>query len=74
MIPLPFFPDKVRFFMELLPFAGMQNVALRVYSGSMSAGEIKRAVLLQLFWLVAVTGLGKALCRLAEKKITVQGG
>ncbi|MDE6964745.1 MAG: ABC transporter permease [Lachnospiraceae bacterium] len=74
VIPLPFFPDKVRFFMELLPFAGMQNVALRVYSGSMSAGEIKRAVLLQLFWLAAVTGLGKALCRLAEKKITVQGG
>lgn len=74
VIPLPFFPDKVRLVMELLPFAGMQNVALRIYSGSMSGSEAKRAVLLQLLWLAAVTGLGKGLYRLVEKKITVQGG
>lgn len=74
VIPLPFFPDKVRNVMELLPFAAMQNVALRVYSGSMSGSEIKRAVFLQLFWLAVIAGLGKGLYRLVEKKITVQGG
>ncbi|MDE6634978.1 MAG: ABC-2 family transporter protein, partial [Lachnospiraceae bacterium] len=35
LIPLPFFPEKVQKVMELLPFASMQNVALRIYSGSM---------------------------------------
>lgn len=60
--------------MELLPFASMQNVALRVYSGSMSGDEMRRAVLLQVFWLIVVTGAGKLLCRVAEKRITVQGG
>ncbi len=74
VIPLPFFPDKMRAVMELLPFAAMQNVALRIYSGSMSGGEAGRALLLQLFWLVAVTGFGKILYRLVEKKIIVQGG
>ncbi len=74
VIPLPFFPENIRAVMELLPFASMQNVALRVYSGSMSGGEMRKAVILQVFWLVAVTAVGKLLCRLAEKRVTVQGG
>lgn len=74
VIPLPFFPEKVQRFMELLPFASMQNVALRIYSASMSTDEMKKAILLQVFWLTVVTAAGKLLCSLAEKKVTVQGG
>lgn len=74
VIPLPFFPQKVQKVMELLPFASMQNVALRIYSGSMSEYEMKKAIILQVFWLTAVTMTGKLVCRLAEKRITVQGG
>lgn len=74
VIPLPFFPDKIRSFMELLPFASMQNVALRIYSGSMGADEMRQAILLQVLWLAVITAAGKLLCRLAEKKIVVQGG
>lgn len=74
VIPLPFFPEKVQKFMELLPFASMQNVALRIYSASMSPDEMKNAILLQIFWLIVVTATGKLLCNLAEKRITVQGG
>lgn len=60
--------------MELLPFAAMQNVALRVYSGSMTSQEMQRMIFLQLFWLIALIVLGSAICRYAEKKVTVQGG
>ena len=74
IIPLPFFPEKLQKLLELLPFASMQNVALRIYSGSMTDYEMQKAILLQVFWLVAVTAVGKLLCRVAEKKITVQGG
>lgn len=74
LIPLPFFPQKVQAVMELLPFASMQNVALRIYSGSMSGSEMIKAVALQLFWLAAVTIIGKLLCRTALRRITVQGG
>lgn len=74
IIPLPFFPEKIQKILELLPFASMQNVALRIYSGSMGNYEMQKAILLQVFWLIAVTIAGKLLCRLAEKRITVQGG
>lgn len=74
VIPLPFFPEKLQVFMELLPFAAMQNVALRIYSGSMTVPEMQKAVSLQVFWLAALVLGGSLLCRCAEKKVTVQGG
>lgn len=74
VIPLPFFPERMQRLMELLPFASMQNVALRVYSGSMSDAQMQKAAALQVFWLAVVTVAGKCLCRLAEKRIAVQGG
>ncbi len=74
VIPLPFFPDKLRYILELLPFAAMQNVPLRIYSGSMTGEEMLRAVCLQVFWLAALVGAGLYLCRKAERKVLVQGG
>lgn len=74
IIPLPFFPDGVRRVVELLPFASMQNVPLLVYSGSLTRAQTIRAVGLQAFWLVALVAAGKALCALAMKKMTLQGG
>jgi len=74
VIPLPFFPDKLRFILELLPFAAMQNVPLRIYSGSMTGEEMLRAVCLQAFWLAVLVGAGFGLCRRAERKVLVQGG
>jgi len=74
IIPLPFFPAKLQALMELLPFAAMQNVALRVYSGSMTVLEMQKTIALQVFWLIVLVVLGSSLCKLAEKKITVQGG
>ncbi len=73
MIPLPFFPEKMQKIMELLPFAAMQNVALRIYSGSMTSYEMQKAIILQIFWLFMLIMIGKLLCRFAEKKITIQG-
>lgn len=74
IIPLPFFPKKLQTLMEILPFAAMQNVPLRIYSGNMSYPEMQKAILLQIFWLIILIFIGKSLCYLAEKKITVQGG
>lgn len=74
IIPLPFFPERLQRVMELTPFAAMQNVALRVYSGSMTLEEIRRAMGLQLFWLTVLVWAGWQLCRTAERRITIQGG
>lgn len=74
IIPLPFFPPKWQRVLELLPFASMQNVPLRIYSGSMTGEEMGRAVVLQVIWLAVLVLLGSGLCRMAEKKATIQGG
>ena len=74
VIPLPFFPDGVRAVFELLPFAAMQNVPLRVYSAGIGAQETARAIALQIFWLVVLVAAGKALCASALRRMTVQGG
>ena len=42
----------------------MNNILLKAVS----------VVVAVLFWLVVVTAAGKLLCRMAEKRITVQGG
>ncbi len=73
-IPLPFFPDQVRKVLELLPFASMQNVPLRIYSGDLSGAAAWQAAGLQLFWLFALFSLGRIIDALAMKKITIQGG
>ena len=74
VIPLPFFPTRVQKVLELLPFASMENVPLRIYSGNISGGEAVRAMLLQVFWIAALIAAGKLICRRAMKKITLQGG
>lgn len=73
-IPLPFFPDRVRAVLELLPFASMQNVPLRIYSGSMTGMQMQRAVMLQFIWLIVLLAVGKALCAMAQRRVTLQGG
>lgn len=74
IIPLPFFPDGLRQFLELLPFAAMQNVPLRAWSGDLSGRDLYAAAGLQLFWAVALVGGGWLLAQKALQKTVVQGG
>jgi len=73
-IPIPFFPEPVRKIVELLPFAAMQNVPLRIYSGDLAGGAALQSIALQVFWLVALILIGRLCMRRALKKVVVQGG
>lgn len=74
VIPLPFFLPRVQKLIELLPFAAMENVPLRIYSGHISGGAAVKAMLLQVLWITVLIAIGKFICRRAMKKITLQGG
>lgn len=74
IIPIPFFPEKFAKVLEMLPFAAMQNVPLRIYSGNLQGTELAQAIGLQVFWLAAIILTGKLLCRKAERNAVVQGG
>ncbi|MDF2538564.1 MAG: putative rane protein [Herbinix sp.] len=74
VIPLPFLPKGIRQVIELLPFASMQNVPLRVYSGDIGGANIYTRAGLQLFWVVTLIWIGKKLMQTAQRRIVVQGG
>lgn len=74
IIPLPFFPKKYLFLLELSPFAYMQNVPFRIYSGELAGGEVYQCILKQIFWLVTLMLLGIVIWKQAEKRIVIQGG
>jgi len=74
VIPLPFFPDKLYRVIKLLPFASMQNVPLRIYSGDLDGLYAVQAVGLQIVWAVVLVLVGFALTRVALKRVVVQGG
>jgi len=73
-IPLPFFPDRFRNVLEILPFASMQNLPLRIYSGHISGAEMHRGLALQVFWLVTLVLLGKWVMNRSLKRVVTQGG
>ena len=74
VVPLPFFPDKFRAVVELLPFAAMQNMPLRIYSGNIAGLDAAGGVLFQVFWLFALVLLGRLWMRKALRHVVVQGG
>ena len=74
IVPLPFFPDSVRAVVSLLPFAAMQNMPLRIYSGNIAGAEALYGIALQVFWLAALTLIGRAAMARALRRVVVQGG
>jgi ABC-2 type transport system permease protein len=74
IIPLPFLPDKVRQIFELLPFASMQNLPLRIYIGDITGKEMLIGMAVQIFWLVILLFAGRAWMKKALKRVVVQGG
>lgn len=74
VIPLPFLPDSIRQFVELLPFASMQNVPFRIYSGDLSGSAMIQGLSLQIFWLFVFLVTGLILESRAMKRMVIQGG
>lgn len=74
VIPLPFFPAPVRRIAELLPFASMQNMPLRIYSGNIADMDAVWGITLQLFWFGVLFALGRVLMHHALRRVVVQGG
>lgn len=74
IIPLPFLPDRIRQVVELLPFASMQNIPLRIYSGDIAGVDIYWKAGLQLFWVFVLIWIGKRITATALKRVVVQGG
>lgn len=74
VLPLPFFPEKLRRFAELSPFGSLQNVPLRIFCGDIARMQLLPAVALQLFWCVTLTLAGYVLLNRGLRRTVIAGG
>ena len=74
VLPLPFFPDRLRRIAELSPFGSLQNVPLRIFGGDIAGSQILPAVLLQLFWCLILTLAGYLLMARGLRRTVIAGG
>lgn len=74
-IPLAFMPQGFIAVSKFLPFYYMQNMTFNIYSGYLSDyKEIVFGLVLQVFWLIVLTIIGRLIVKKRLSKISVQGG
>lgn len=74
VVPIPFFPEKIRFIAELSPFAAVQNLPLQIYIGTISGKRMLIMASVQIFWLIISVVIGRLLIGKMQKNAVIQGG
>jgi ABC-2 type transport system permease protein len=74
LLPLAFFPPWLAAVAALLPFQAIVSVPAEIFLGRVRGEALLWALLLQVFWAVAMTGLALLVLRAAVRKVVVQGG
>ena len=74
VLPLPMLPTRLRQIAEWLPFAGIFDAPLRLYSGNWSASLAALPLLRGLGWALSLILVSRALLRRSFARVEVQGG
>jgi len=74
VVPFTFFPDWFQRAVEWLPFQGISYIPVTIYLGKRPGEELYAALLLQLFWAVALFVAGRLVWRFSVRHVVVQGG
>ena len=71
LVPLAFFPERLRMVAELLPFRAFVMVPIEVLLGQRG---LANALAIQLSWSILLAALGQGVLALAVRKVVVHGG
>ncbi|WP_072947851.1 MULTISPECIES: ABC transporter permease [Ruminococcus] len=75
VIPLYFFPEKIRTVIEMLPFRYIYNVPIQMLQNSYgSTSQMFTAVFMQLFWTIVLICISRIMYLCIVKKLMVNGG
>lgn len=74
IVPLPFFPDWLQPILTLLPFSGLLDHPLRLFTGNLPPDALWDVLLHQGIWIVVIVGLGRLLIHRGVHKLVIQGG
>ena len=73
-LPVPWFPDWLRTIAQWSPFPSMLQNPVDLLAGRVAGGDITSTLAVQLFWAVALLGLGQAVLSAGRRRLEVQGG
>jgi len=73
-LPLPLWPDFLQRLLMFQPFAGLIDIPLRLYVGSIAPTDALWAICLQLFWTVIIAISGKLIMHRRITRLIIQGG
>ncbi|MGI6344196.1 MAG: ABC transporter permease [Bacillota bacterium] len=73
-LPLQLWPSWAQRWLFYQPFAGLQDLPLRLYLGTLPPGAFPRVALLQLAWTAVFTAVGWLLMQRSLRRLVVQGG
>ena len=74
VIPLWFFPEGFRVFLECLPFVNIYQLPLGIYIGRYTFLEMLGRTGLQIFWCAALWLIFRAVQKKAAAAVLIQGG
>ncbi|MFN8178241.1 MAG: ABC-2 family transporter protein [bacterium] len=74
LVPISFFPDGARRFIEASPFPAIGYVPVTIWMGKREGHGLVEALLVQAAWALALYVLGSVLWHTGVKRTTVQGG
>jgi ABC-2 type transport system permease protein len=74
LLPLPLFPDWAQPVLTALPFRGIVDAPLRLYTGHIPATDFWAVALHQWLWVVVLYLVGRAIMQRGLRHLVVQGG
>ena len=74
LLPLDFFPDALRPFLHVQPFAGLVDIPFRIYFADLVGGAALQGLALQAGWTVVLVILGRLAMERMMRRLEMQGG
>lgn len=74
IIPLGLMPDVMAAFLRFQPFAGVIDLPVQLYCGSLCPGDVWWVLALQLGWSAVFIAAGRAVTRIGLKQVILAGG
>ncbi|MEZ5229223.1 MAG: ABC-2 family transporter protein [Acidimicrobiales bacterium] len=74
LLPLNLFPSWLETVARALPFASMIQLPAEIFLGQRDGIELVGVIAQQLFWMVAMLGIGRWMLSRATYRVVIQGG
>jgi ABC-2 type transport system permease protein len=74
LLPLNFFPDWVRPFLHVQPFAGLVDIPFRIYFADLQGAAALQSLALQATWTLVLVGIGRIAMERMMRHLEMQGG